>query len=173
MAGPHITLIRAPILSDPVTGMRRTIMCGISAILITGKILSKGIPIGGDIGPVGIMTRNFIISTIAARVEVGIKDSKAAVPRQPLLVLASVLPEPMPLASVTPEPRVVPAYKPPESPAAAFVTPELQVPSVLARGRLLPAFTAREPMAQPFVTREPRVALAYKPPGPRVAVLAM
>lgn len=87
-------------------------MCGINAILTTGRILNKSIPIGGDTGLAGIMTRSFIISTIAARVAVGIKDSKAAVPRQPLPVLASVLLEPMALASVTRKPRVVPAYKP-------------------------------------------------------------
>jgi hypothetical protein len=54
-------------------------MRGINTILITGKIFSGGIPIGADIKPVGIMTRIFIISTIVARVAVGIKASMGSV----------------------------------------------------------------------------------------------
>ena len=77
--GPRITLIRPPILSDPITGMRRSGMLGINAILITGVILNKSIPIGADITLVSVMTRIFTISTIAARGKVGIKDSRASV----------------------------------------------------------------------------------------------
>jgi hypothetical protein len=66
-------------------------MRGINAIRITGSLLNKSIPIGADIASVNITTRIFIISTIAARGKVGIKDSMASVPLQPLLVMASVL----------------------------------------------------------------------------------
>jgi hypothetical protein len=48
---------------------------GIMGILITGKILLGRIPIGTDTNMVAFMTRIFIISTIVARVEVGIRDS--------------------------------------------------------------------------------------------------
>ena len=47
-------------------------------ILITGRIFSDSIPIGADTMLVSIMTRIFIISTIVARGEVGIKDSMAS-----------------------------------------------------------------------------------------------
>ena len=137
--------------------MHRIGMRGINAIRITGRILNKSIPIGGDTRLAGIMTRIFIISTIAARVEVGIKDSKAAVPRQPLQVQAAVLLEPMVPASVTRKPEVVPACRPPESPAAGFMTPGPPVPAVRARGRLRPASAARELMVQPRSNREPLV----------------
>ena len=75
MDGRRIILIRPPILSDPMTGMSRSGMRGINTILITGRILNKIIPIGADTTPVSIMTRIFIINTIAARGEGGIKDS--------------------------------------------------------------------------------------------------
>src|SRR5659263_98695 len=91
MAGPRITLIRPPILSDPITGMRRSGMRGINAILNTGRVLNKGIPIGADIALVSVMTRIFIIRTIAARGKVGIKDSRASVLLEPLLVMISVV----------------------------------------------------------------------------------
>jgi hypothetical protein len=70
-------------------------MRGINTILITGKIFSDSIPIGADTEPVSIMTRIFIISTIVARVAVGIKAS-----------VAFVLPEPLVLALVNPQPLV-------------------------------------------------------------------
>jgi hypothetical protein len=95
-------------------------MHGINAIRITGRILNKSIPIGADIGLVRVMTRIFIISTIAARVEAGIKDSKASVRQQLLLVMASVLLEPVLVMTSVPlqplvgtiEPLVVLARKP-------------------------------------------------------------
>jgi hypothetical protein len=65
-------------------------MRGINAILITGRILNKNIPIGADIASASVMTRIFIISTIAARGKVGIKDSMAPVPQQPPLAVTSV-----------------------------------------------------------------------------------
>ena len=61
------------------SGMRRSGMRGINAIRITGGLLNKSIPIGADIVLVSVMTRIFIISTIAARGKVGIKDSMASV----------------------------------------------------------------------------------------------
>ena len=83
MAGPRITPIRPPILSDPKSGMRRNGMRGINAIRTTGRLLNKSIPIGVDIALVSVMTRIFIINTITAREKVGIKDSMASVPRRP------------------------------------------------------------------------------------------
>ena len=60
-----------------------------TTILITGKVFSGSIPIGADIEPVSITTRIFIISTIVARVAVGIKAS-----------MGSVLPEPLALGNI-------------------------------------------------------------------------
>jgi hypothetical protein len=80
-------------------------MRGINTILITGKILSDSIPIGADTEPVSIMTRIFIISTIVARVAVGIKASKGLVlPEPPVL---GNIPEPLGLANI-PEPLGLP-----------------------------------------------------------------
>jgi hypothetical protein len=50
---------------------------GIMDILITGKIFSDSILTGTDTKLVTIMTGIFIIGTIMARGEVGIKDSMA------------------------------------------------------------------------------------------------
>lgn len=65
------------ILSDPMTGMGRGGIRGIRDILITGQIFSDNIPIGADTTLVSIMTGIFIIGTIVARGEVGIKDFMA------------------------------------------------------------------------------------------------
>ena len=70
-------LILQPILLDPITGMGRGGIRGIRDILITGQIFSDNIPIGADTMLVSIMTGIFIIGTIMARGEVGIKDSAA------------------------------------------------------------------------------------------------
>jgi len=48
---------------------------GIREIRITGRIFIKVIPIGADTNLAAVMTRNFIMSTIVARAEVGIKAS--------------------------------------------------------------------------------------------------
>ena len=85
MDGPRITLIRPPILSDPIPGMSRDGTPGINAILITGRISNKDIPIGADITLVSVMTRIFITSTIVAMGKVGIKDSMASVLLEPLV----------------------------------------------------------------------------------------
>ena len=103
--------------------------------------MNKSIPIGADIASVNITTRIFIISTIAARGKVGIKDSMASVHLQPLLVLAFVLRWTL---------------------ATAFVTPEAQALAVLTLRQLLPASVALEHLLPVFVTTEPLVVLAYK-----------
>lgn len=146
-------LIRLLILSDLKPGMRRSGMRGINAIRITGRLLSKSIPIGADIASVNIMTRIFIISTIAARGKVGIKDSMASVHLQRLLVMKFVLRWTL---------------------VTAFVTPEVQVMAVLSLGQLLPASVLQEPLLvmkfvllEPrFMTPGPQVVLAYNPPAP-------
>ena len=103
--------------------------------------MNKSIPIGADIASVNITTRIFIISTIAARGKVGIKDSMASVHLQPLLVLAFVLRWTL---------------------ATAFVTPEAQALAVLTLRQLLPASVALEHLLPVFVTTGPLVVLAYK-----------
>jgi hypothetical protein len=79
----RITHILRSISSDPITGMRRGGIRGIRDILNTGIILSDSILNGADTRLVGTMTRIFITGTIAARGEVGIKDSRAFVPKGP------------------------------------------------------------------------------------------
>ena len=76
MAGPRITRILPPILSDPITGMGRCGIRGISATLITGKISSDSIPIGPDTEKVSIMIRDSMKCTIVAR---GLGGRKASV----------------------------------------------------------------------------------------------
>ena len=66
-------------------------MRGIRDILFTGIIFSDSILIGADTELVSIMTRIFIIGTIVARGEVGIKGSMVFVPLEPP-VLAFVIP---------------------------------------------------------------------------------
>jgi hypothetical protein len=115
-------------------------MPGINAILITGRLLNKSIPIGADIALVSVMTRIFIINTIAGTGRGGIKDSMATVPQQPLLVERFVLLEPR---FVTPGPQAVLAYNPPASLAVGFVTREPQALAVLSLRQLLPASVLR------------------------------
>jgi len=86
MDGPRIILILIPIWSDPVTGMSRGGIRGIRDIVNTGIILSDSILIGADTKLASIMARIFIINTIVARVEVGIKDSMASVLPEPLVL---------------------------------------------------------------------------------------
>ena len=160
MAGPRITLIRPPILSDPIPGMRRSGMRGINAILITGGILNKSIPIGADIALVSVMTRIFIINTIAARGKVGIKDSMASVLLEPLLVMTFVL--------LGPGPDVRPGLEP----LVLAARPELTGPDV--RSTWNPwSWTCRGPRATGPVVPcpwEPLVLASVNPgaPGPGV-----
>jgi hypothetical protein len=83
-------------------------MRGTDTILITGRILIKSIPIGADIASVSVMTRIFIINTIAARGKVGIKDSRASVLLEPL-VLVFVALELLVLVFVLVEPLIQPS----------------------------------------------------------------
>ena len=71
--------------------MNRGGISGIREILITGKIFSDSIPIGADTKLVSVMTRIFITATIAARVQVGIKDSMASVLLGPLVMASKPL----------------------------------------------------------------------------------
>jgi len=81
------------------------------------------------------MTRIFIINTIAAKGKVGIKDSMAPVPQQPLLAGVSVR-EPLP--------------------AMTFVPRQPLVASVLPQGPLLPASVPRRPLqVERFVRQQP------------------
>jgi len=66
--------------------MNRGGISGIRDSLITGKVFSNSIPIGADTKLVSVMTRIFITGTIAARVQVGIKDSMASVLLEPLVM---------------------------------------------------------------------------------------
>ena len=95
MDGPRIILILIPIWSDPVTGMSRGGIRGIRDILNTGIILSDSILIGADTKLASIMARIFIINTIVARVEVGIKDSMAFVPKEPPVLAVMALQQPV------------------------------------------------------------------------------
>jgi hypothetical protein len=136
--------------------MRRIGMRGINAILITGGILNKSIPIGADIASVSVMTRIFIISTIAARGEVGIKDSMGSVLLYPPLVMGFVLPGPLALASVR-EPLVL-TFIDLQQLVLAIRDPELLVlePPVLACVPQEPPALAsvREPLVQPSMPLE-------------------
>ena len=66
--------------------MNRGGISGIRDIRITGKVFSDSIPIGADTRLASITTRIFITGTIAARVQVGIKDSTASVLPGPLVL---------------------------------------------------------------------------------------
>jgi hypothetical protein len=151
MDGPRITPMPPPISSDLMTGMLPGGIPGTNTILITGRIFLKGIPIGADTNIVSVMARIFIISTIVARVKVGIKDSMARVhpeppalvfmPLEPLGLVKSVLPQPLDLAilpeqpalvSIPLEPLVLEKFVLPEPLGLAQVNPEqLDLVSVL------------------------------------------
>ena len=99
--------------------MNRGGISGIREILITGKIFSDSIPIGADTKLVSVMTRIFITGTIAARVQVGIKDSMASVLLEPLVMASKPL-GPLVPAFAPKEPLVM-ASKPLEPLAVAFL----------------------------------------------------
>jgi hypothetical protein len=84
---------------------------GINKILNTIRVLLNGIPIGAPTSIVGVITRIFIISTIAVMVKVGIEASVVSVLPEPLsrrcalprlLNQRSVLPGPQSRRSVLP-----------------------------------------------------------------------
>jgi len=77
--------------------MNRGGITGIRGIPSTGKLFSDSIPIGADTRLASVMTRIFTTGTIAARVQVGIKDSTASVLLRPL-VLPFMHPEPLVMA---------------------------------------------------------------------------
>src|SRR5208337_243150 len=120
---PRITPILPSILSDPKTGMRRGGIRGIRDILNTGVILSDSILIGAGTRLVTSMTRIFITSTIAARGEVGIKDSRGSVPQGP----------------------PVPDIMAREQAAPDIVLPELPVPAIIPKEPPVRAIAAQEP----------------------------
>ena len=116
--------------------MRRIGMPGINAILNTGRLLNKSIPIGADIALVSVMTRIFIINIIAGTGRGGIKDSMATVPQQPLLARVSVR-----------EPLLVMKFVPRQP---------LVVVVVLTLRPLLPASVPRRPLlVERFVRQQP------------------
>jgi hypothetical protein len=105
---------------------------GINAILITGRLLNKSIPIGADIALVIAMTRIFITSTIVARGKVGIKDSMVFVLLELLLVPAVVPLRPPVPASTLLEPPVL-EFGLPAPPALEFVLLRQMVPALVNR----------------------------------------
>jgi hypothetical protein len=131
-------------------------MRGINKILITGRILNKSIPIGADIALVSVMTRIFIINTIVARGEAGIKDSMAFV----LLKLPdlAILPEPLLLVFVLPS-LLVQAFMALEQPAMAFVLLKLPDLAILPEPLLL-VFVLPSLLVQAFMALE-QPALAF------------
>ena len=161
MAGPRITLIRPPILSDPKSGMRRSGMRGINAIRITGRLLNKSIPIGADIASVSVMTRIFIISTIAARGKVGIKDSMASVRRRP------------PAPTCVPVSPLVPGVHPgqPTGPSPSGQPPVLR-PSGSAHRSRSPSGSARRSERASGSAHRPRCP-SGQPTGPSVVRLSL
>ena len=141
MAGPRITPMPRPTSSGRMTGMVSGGIRGTNETLITGRVLRNGIPIGATTNTRSIMTRNFMNSTIAARVAGGIKASMASVlPGPPVLaaiplelpVLKAILPGPLVLRFgplglpvrpfILPEPPVLP-FGPPGLPVLPFILP--------------------------------------------------
>jgi hypothetical protein len=157
MAGPRITPILPPILSDPITGMGRTGTRTINKIRSTCSVLLNSIPIGAIIILVSAMTRIFTISTIRAKGEVGIKASMAARPLEPpvlaaipagLLVLAARLLEPL-VPAGTPVELPVLAARPLEPLVLVAIRVELLVPA-RPLGPLVPAATLLEQAVRRF-----------------------
>jgi len=120
-------------------------MRGTNTIRITGRILNKSFPIGADTIMVSVTTRIFMISTTAARGEVGIKDSRA-----------SVLLEPLVLPVMTLKPLVM-AVLPLKPPALAFVALKPLVQAFRNLEPLVQTFRNLEPLVQTFRNLEPLV----------------
>ncbi|MFZ0052667.1 MAG: hypothetical protein WAK96_12910 [Desulfobaccales bacterium] len=97
-------------------------MRGIRDIPNTGIILSVSILNGAITRLAGTMTRIFTTGTIVARVEVGKKDPRAFIPKEPP-VLAIILKEPPVLDLVLKGPPVVDLL-PKEPPVLAFMALE-------------------------------------------------
>jgi len=94
--------------------MRRGGIRGIRDILNTGIILSDSILIGADTRLVTTMTRIFITGTIVVRGEVGIKDSRAFVPKEPPVM--DLVPKEPPVLAIIPKEPPVPAFMALEQP---------------------------------------------------------
>jgi hypothetical protein len=161
MDGPRITPMLPPISSDLITGMLRGGIRGINTILITGRVLRNDIPIGAAINILSVMARNFIISTIVARVKVGIKDSMVFVLLEPMdlvsvlpeLLVQAILPEPLVLEKfVLPEPLVLAILPGPL--VLVFVLPEPLVLAILPEPLGLAKSILPEPLDLVFVLPE-------------------
>src|SRR5208337_825789 len=164
---PRITPILPSILSDPKTGMRRGGIRGIRDILNTGVILSDSILIGAGTRLVTSMTRIFITSTIAARGEVGIKDSRVIVPQGP------------PVPDIMAREQPVRAMAAQEPPVPDIVLPELPAPDIIPKEPPVRAIVAQEPRVlnialpelpvQAIIPKEPPLAImALQPPLPDI-----
>src|SRR5208337_3600042 len=128
---PRITPILPSILSDPKTGMRRGGIRGIRDILNTGVILSDSILIGAGTRLVTSMTRIFITSTIAAKGEVGIKDSRGIVPQGP--AVPDIVAREQPVLDIVLPGLPVPAIVDLQPPLPDIILPGLPVPDIAAR----------------------------------------
>ena len=135
--------------------MNRGGISGIRGILNTGKVFSDSIPIGADTKLVSVMTRIFITGTIAARVQVGIKDSMASVLLEPP-GLASAPQEPLVLAFMRPGPLVM-AYKLLQPLVVGFL------PRKRLMGMLATASDPQEPLVLASVLLEPLVLASVNP----------
>jgi hypothetical protein len=111
-------------------------MRGINIIHITGRLLNKSIPIGAAITLVRFTTRIFIMRTIAARVEVGIKASMASAL---LGFLVLELPAP-PFVRMAPR---VPVGLPPAAPVRPSMPREAPAPVVLRLAPLARRFKSQ------------------------------
>ena len=142
-----------------------------TAILITGRLLNKSIPISADTTLVSVMTRIFIINTIAARGKVGIKDSMASVLGSgPAVIRPGASPASRPgttgsrtvTSGVSPP---VPAVRPGSPPVPACLRDHGLHRSLLAVRRQPTGPAVRPASAH----RLPAVVVRVSPPVPTVA----
>src|SRR5208337_2763957 len=121
--------------------MRRGGIRGIRDILNTGIILSDSILNGADTRLVTSMTKIFITGTTAARGEVGIKDGRGIVPREPPVPaivareppVLDIIPKEQPLLDIIPKRQPVPDSIPKEQRLLDIILPELPVLAFMAR----------------------------------------
>jgi hypothetical protein len=102
--------------------MRRGGIRGIRDILNTGIILSDSILNGADTRWVGNMTRIFIIATMVARGEAGIKDTRALVLKE--LPVLDFIPREAPVLAIVPKVAPVLDFIRKEPPGPDFVPKE-------------------------------------------------
>jgi hypothetical protein len=140
--------------------MRGAGIRGIRDILNTGIILSDSILNGADTRLVSTMTRIFIIGTIAARGEVGIKDPVALVPKEaPVL---DFVPKEAPVLDIVPKEEPVLDFVPKEEPVLDIVPKEEPVLAFMALEQPVLAFMALQ---------QPVMDLLLKPRVPAVVTL--